>query len=66
MREGTSLDFSPAEEDLYAGRKEESRCMRYGSSTFVDSGPHSIYLYGGTSMRKIETSFKLPLRAAKN
>ena len=28
--------------------------MRYGSSTFVDSGPHSIYLHGGTSRRKIE------------
>ena len=28
--------------------------MRYGSSTFVDSGPHSIWLYGGTSKRKIE------------
>jgi Xaa-Pro dipeptidase len=29
--------------------------MRYGSSTFVDSGPHSIWLHGGTSRRKIET-----------
>ena len=28
--------------------------MRYGSSTFVDSGPHSIWLHGGTSRRKIE------------
>jgi Xaa-Pro aminopeptidase len=28
--------------------------MRYGSSTFVDSGPHSIWLHGGTSKRKIE------------
>jgi len=29
--------------------------MRYGSSTFVDSGPHSIYLHGGTTRRKIES-----------
>jgi Xaa-Pro dipeptidase len=27
--------------------------MRYGSSTFVDSGPHSIYLHGGTTRRKL-------------
>lgn len=29
--------------------------MRYGSSTFVDSGPHSVYLHGGTSHRRIES-----------
>jgi Xaa-Pro dipeptidase len=36
----------------YAMRK--AGAMRYGSSTFVDSGPHSIYLHGGTTHRKIE------------
>jgi Xaa-Pro dipeptidase len=36
----------------YAMRK--AGAMRYGSSTFVDSGPHSIYLHGGTSRRMIE------------
>ncbi|HLN45981.1 MAG TPA: Xaa-Pro peptidase family protein [Candidatus Sulfotelmatobacter sp.] len=36
----------------YAMRR--AGAMRYGSSTFVDSGPHSIYLHGGTSRRKIE------------
>jgi Xaa-Pro dipeptidase len=37
----------------YAMRK--AGAMRYGSSTFVDSGPHSIYLHGGTMRRKIES-----------
>jgi Xaa-Pro aminopeptidase len=37
----------------YAMRR--AGAMRYGSSTFVDSGPHSIYLHGGTSHRKIES-----------
>ncbi len=37
----------------YAMRK--AGAMRYGSSTFVDSGPHSIYLHGGTTRRRIET-----------
>jgi Xaa-Pro dipeptidase len=36
----------------YAMRK--AGAMRYGSSTIVDSGPHSIYLHGGTSHRKME------------
>src|SRR5512136_2457405 len=36
----------------YAMRK--AGAMRYGSSTFVDSGPHSIFLHGGTSHRRIE------------
>ncbi len=36
----------------YAMRK--AGAMRYGSATFVDSGPHSIYLHGGTSNRRIE------------
>jgi Xaa-Pro dipeptidase len=36
----------------YAMRK--AGAMRFGSSTFVDSGPHSIYLHGGTSRRRIE------------
>src|SRR5512137_1257887 len=36
----------------YAMRK--AGAMGYGSSTFVDSGPHSIFLHGGTSHRRIE------------
>jgi len=36
----------------YAMRK--AGAMRYGSSTFTDSGPHSIYLHGGTTRRRIE------------
>jgi Xaa-Pro aminopeptidase len=41
-----------AAEAEYAMRREGA--MRYGSSTFVDSGPHSIWLHGGTTRRKIE------------
>ena len=36
----------------YAMRR--AGAMRFGSSTFVDSGPHSIYLHGGTTRRSIE------------
>jgi len=36
----------------YAMRR--AGAMRLGSSTFVDSGPHSIYLHGGTTRRKLE------------
>lgn len=46
----TEIDI--ATEAEYAMRK--AGAMRYGSSTFVDSGPHSIYLHGGTTRRKIE------------
>jgi len=46
----TEIDVGAEAE--YAMRK--AGCMRYGSSTFVDSGPRSIYLHGGTSRRKIE------------
>ena len=46
----TEIDV--AAEAEYAMRR--AGAMRYGSSTFVDSGPHSIYLHGGTTRRKIE------------
>ncbi len=46
----TEIDV--AAEAEYAMRK--AGAMRYASSTFVDSGPHSIWLHGGTSRRKIE------------
>ena len=46
----TEIDV--AAEAEYAMRK--AGAMRYGSSTFVDSGPHSIYLHGGTTSRKIQ------------
>lgn len=45
-------EIEVAAEAEYAMRR--TGAMRYGSSTFVDSGPHSIYLHGGTSSRKIE------------
>ena len=47
-----ATEIDVAAEAEYAMRK--AGAMRYGSSTFVDSGPHSIYLHGGTSRRKIE------------
>ncbi len=47
-----ATEIDVAAEAEYAMRK--SGTMRYGSSTFVDSGPHSIYLHGGTTHRKIE------------
>ena len=45
-------EIEVAAEAEYAMRK--AGAMRFGSSTFVDSGPHSIWLHGGTSRRKIE------------
>jgi Xaa-Pro dipeptidase len=48
-----ATEIDVATEAEYAMRR--SGAMRYGSSTFVDSGPHSIYLHGGTTRRKIET-----------
>ncbi len=45
-------EIEVAGEAEYAMRR--AGAMRYGSSTFVDSGPHSIYLHGGTTKRKIE------------
>jgi Xaa-Pro dipeptidase len=45
-------EIEVAAEAEYAMRR--AGAMRYGSSTFVDSGPHSIWLHGGTSRRKIE------------
>jgi Xaa-Pro dipeptidase len=45
-------EIDVAAEAEYAMRR--AGAMRYGSSTFVDSGPHSIYLHGGTTQRKIE------------
>ncbi len=47
-----ATEIAVAAEAEYAMRK--AGAMRYGSSTFVDSGPHSIYLHGGTTHRKIE------------
>lgn len=41
-----------AAEAEYAMRK--AGAMRLGATTFVDSGPHSIYLHGGTTRRKLE------------
>ena len=46
-------EIDVAAEAEYAMRK--AGAMRYGSSTFVDSGPHSIYLHGGATRRKIES-----------
>jgi Xaa-Pro aminopeptidase len=45
-------EIEVAAEAEYAMRK--AGAMRYSSSTFVDSGPHSIYLHGGTTRRIIE------------
>ncbi len=45
-------EIEVAAEAEHAMRKAGT--MRLGSSTFVDSGPHSIYLHGGTTRRKIE------------
>ncbi len=45
-------EIEVAAEAEYTMRR--SGAMRFGSSTFVDSGPHSIWLHGGTSRRKIE------------
>jgi len=47
-------EIEVAAEAEYAMRR--AGAMRYASSTFVDSGPHSIWLHGGTSRRKIENS----------
>jgi len=47
-----ATEIDVAAEAEYAMRRAGT--MRYGSSTFVDSGPHSIYLHGGTTYRKIE------------
>jgi Xaa-Pro aminopeptidase len=46
-------EIEVAAEAEYAMRR--AGAMRYGSSTFVDTGPHSIYLHGGTTHRKIES-----------
>ena len=48
-----ATEIEVAAEAEYAMRR--AGAMRYGSSTFVDSGPHSIWLHGGTSRRKIES-----------
>ncbi len=45
-------EIDVAAEAEYAMRK--AGAMRFSSSTFVDSGPHSIYLHGGASHRKIQ------------
>ena len=52
MKPGVT-EIDVAAEAEYAMRK--AGAMRYGASTFVDSGPHSIYLHGGTTRRRIES-----------
>ena len=47
-----ATEIDVAAEAEYAMRR--AGAMRYASSTFVDSGPHSAFLHGGTSRRKIE------------
>jgi len=47
-----ATEIDVAAEAEYAMRK--AGAMRYANATFVDSGPHSIWLHGGTSRRKIE------------
>lgn len=49
-----ATEIDVAAEAEYSMRK--AGVMRYGSSTFVDSGQHSIYLYGGTSAEKLRTA----------
>jgi Xaa-Pro aminopeptidase len=51
LKPGVS-EIDIAAEAEYAMRR--AGAMRYGSSTFVDSGPHSICLHGGTTRRRIE------------
>jgi Xaa-Pro dipeptidase len=46
-------EIEVAAEAEYAMRK--AGAMRFATSTFVDSGPHSLHLHGGTLRRKIET-----------
>jgi len=43
----TEIDVAAAAE--YAMRK--AGAMRFGASTFVDSGPHSLFLHGGSGRR---------------
>lgn len=45
-------EIEVAAEAEYAMRRNGA--TRYGASTFIDSGPHSIYLHGGATHRKIE------------
>jgi Xaa-Pro aminopeptidase len=45
-------EIEVAGEAEYAMRK--AGAMRFATSTFVDSGPHSLHLHGGTLRRKIE------------
>jgi len=45
-------EIEVAAEAEYAMRR--TGAMRFGASTFVDSGPHSLYLHGGTTRRKLE------------
>ena len=45
-------EIEVAAEAEYAMRK--AGAMRFGASTFVDSGPHSLYLHGGTTRRRLE------------
>lgn len=46
-------EIEVAAEAEYAMRK--AGAMRFGASTFVDSGPHSLYLHGGATRRMLES-----------
>jgi Xaa-Pro aminopeptidase len=46
-------EIEVAGEAEYAMRK--AGAMRFATSTFVDSGPHSLHLHGGTLRREIES-----------
>lgn len=45
-------EIEVAAEAEYAMRR--AGAMRFGASTFVDSGPHSLYLHGGTGRRRLK------------
>jgi Xaa-Pro dipeptidase len=45
-------EIEVAAEAEYAMRR--AGAMRFGASTFVDSGPHSLFLHGGTTRKRLE------------
>ncbi len=47
-----ATEIEVAAEAEYAMRR--AGAMRFGASTFVDSGPHSLYLHGGTTRKRVE------------
>jgi Xaa-Pro dipeptidase len=46
------IEIEVAEEAEYAMRR--AGAMRFATSAFVDSGPHSLHLHGGTVRLNIE------------